>query len=147
MEIHKMLSLILVVLGAVLDGVLGGVATAADVTVRDWSSNYSFSTAASKALILQQADLIKKAESDYYDGLGKTVIGTVNNYDQQGIFNNVTASTGAMVPIDDKYSVTTSVGATNTSTTSVTNSGDGNVDVSSGAESVGSQDGSVRIDQ
>lgn len=142
-----MLSLILAVLGAVLDGVQGGVATAAEVTSRDWSSNYSFSTAASKALILQQADLIKKAESDYYDGLGKTVIGTVNNYDQQGIFNNVTASTGAMVPIDDKYSVTTSVGATNTSTTSVTNSGNGNVDVSSGAESIGSQDGSVRIDE
>jgi len=47
-----------------------GVAQAAGAS-SDWSESYQFPSASDKSLTLIKADMIKRAESDYYDSFGK----------------------------------------------------------------------------
>lgn len=116
------------------------------VATDEWSSSYNFPYSNTKALRLQQADLIKKGESDYYNELGKTTqnIGEINTYNQEGLFNTVDAADGATV--NSKLVQTTTIGAQNNSTTTISNSGNGTIQVGNGANAENS-DGSVFIDE
>lgn len=65
--------------------VLVGMAQVAQASSDDWSARWKSDTSRTNSN-LTQANLIKLAESDYYDGLGKT---TVNNISNVGEINNI----------------------------------------------------------
>jgi hypothetical protein len=108
----------------------------------DWNGNYGFSSASDRNLRLLQADMIKKGETDYYDGLGKTnynvitnnSVSTTNNVD-----NRSTSNIGQQ---------TTAIGSVNSSTTNIDVRDSTNiaVDTSSTSQSDGCQDASVHLE-
>lgn len=66
--------------GLCLTGLLALPAAAAfaDSSGTDWSSSYGFAGTAKHQTNMVQADLIAKKESDYYNGLGKTVVNNIS---------------------------------------------------------------------
>ena len=118
----------------------------------NWSARYTLPNYAQKSVQLLQADMIKKADSDYYDNVGKTYIGEVNTqyhigvmntYNQEGNFNNLSELTNSTVDISGALSKTSSIGSLNNSSTSITNSGQGVIDVSNYTESTGNQNANI----
>lgn len=111
----------------------------------NWSSHYTIPNSTQKNVQLLQADLIKKGESDYYDNLGKTYIGQVNTYYQEGNFNNISSTSNSSIDISSYNSKTSTIGSQNNSTTNITNTGQGVIDVTNISESLGNQNGSIDI--
>jgi hypothetical protein len=107
--------------------------TNAYATSDEWSKRWSASESRVNSN-LTQANLIKLAESDYYDNLGKT---TINNTTQIGEQNNIsnigqnTNSIGSMNSSTNNISVSGS-GITTTVTNSSSNTGtiDSSIDTS-----------------
>ena len=111
----------------------------------NWSSHYTIPNSTQKNVLLLQADLIKKGETDYYDNLGKNYIGQMNTYYQEGNFNNIDSTSNSSIDISSYNSKTSTIGSQNNSTTNITNTGQGVIDVTNSSDSLGSQNGSIDI--
>ncbi len=116
----------------------------------DWNGNWNLGTISRKTLSLQQADLIKKGEGNYYDGLGKTIITTTNNIDnRQGNFTTVEGDNTGTLTTHSGSEIgqnTNVIGAVNTSHNTITVDGSNNtVTATNSADSTGCQDGSINV--
>ncbi len=118
----------------------------------NWNSSWGFTTPAEETLKLLQADTIKKAGEGYYDNIGtpSDVFITYNTDNRSGVVE-VTAGDNSTIDVtnhtgDEIGQNTNVIGAINNSTTTIDVSGNGNtVTATSGANSVGCQDGSINI--
>jgi len=132
----------------------------------DWSESYQFPSSSDKSLALIQADLIKRAESDYYDSFGKATYNSNITYNLSNDYSEETNVTCGDNTVCDLSSSTTNTIATqnnnnvtvdgnnnNVSTQlDATNSGDINAGINSfvsagtgGASSTNIQDNNLNV--
>lgn len=100
----------------------------------DWNGSYGFSSASERNVRLLQADIIKKGEVGYYEGLANQTY---------HVTNNVTNKT-----INEIGQQTTTIGAVNNSTNNIDIRNSSNIDISNhnSSTSTGCQNGSITID-
>ena len=108
-----------------------------------WDNNWNFKRSGGKSVVLLQADLIKKAESDYYDNVGKI---TYTNYDYSNTTNNNTDNSISNDNRTGAFNDVYSVGAINASTNTITIDGsDNDVMIDSNSEARESINSSISI--
>lgn len=113
----------------------------------DWNSSYNFPSASSRSVALQGADLAKKAETGYYDNIGRSSTTLYNNIDRSTGAVTVTAADGAYVDVgnqtgEDSGISTYSVGAVNNVSSTI--SGTGNAaSITADSLNSGCQDGRI----
>jgi hypothetical protein len=88
-----------------------GAALAAGAS-NDWSESYQFPSSSDKSLVLIQADLIKRAESDYYDSFGKATYNSNITYNLSNDYSEETNVSCGDNTICDLSSTSTSTIAT-----------------------------------
>lgn|GEM_PF-5533390 len=94
----------------------------------DWNKSWNFQSDATRSRNLAKADLVKKAESGYYDGLGKV---NVTNNDYSENYDNSTDNSTSNDNREGTFqdSNTTSIGAIDSSTSTVNVDGEGNNEI------------------
>lgn len=108
-----------------------------------WDNNWNFKRGGDKSVVLLQADLIKKGESDYYDNVGKI---TYTNYDYSNTTNTITDNSISNDSRTGAFNDVYSVGAINASTNSITIDGSNNdVMIDSNSEARESINSSISI--
>lgn len=113
----------------------------------DWSESWSFPSAGSKSQVLIQADMIKRAEEDYYDNFGKSTIKYYINNNSNLTVNNsydysetMTCGDGSQCDLSE----TTSTAIASQNNTTVNTDGRGNtVVVDSASTNTGAVSGEI----
>lgn len=132
-------------------GILVGSAVAASAQNNpstDWNGSHQFRTPQQISVRLLEAEMIERKRSDYYDEFGRTnvnvttnVNGNLTNDYSRNITNHF--PDGFNAPVDQSERSTTAVGAINSTTIDISNGS--NIAIHSRADSVGCQDGGIRI--
>ncbi|HLS68514.1 MAG TPA: hypothetical protein VK035_04165 [Kiloniellales bacterium] len=127
-----------------------GTASAQSNPSNDWNGSHQFRTPQQIQIRLLEAEMIERKRSDYYDEFGRSnatiyystnVEGDVNNDNSRRITNNF--PDGYNQPLDQSERTTTAIGAVNTTAIDISNGS--NINIQSRADSVGCQDGGIRI--
>lgn len=115
----------------------------------NWSSSWDFSNTAARQQRLNQIDLQQKLENGYYSAVGTTTFNTY--YDSSVGDTTVTAAEGSEVILENRTgdgsgTSSTTIGASNTTMNEISVEGSDNIlDLTSTADSIGCQDGSIQI--
>ena len=140
----------LIAVGSLLLG--AGTALAQNNPSNDWNGSHQFRTLQQMQVRLLEAEMIERKRGDYYEEFGRTnatihynthVEGNVNNDNSRNITNNLPE--GYDGDFDQSERTTTAVGAINNTTIDISNGS--NINIDSRADSVGCQDGAIRIGQ
>lgn len=140
--------LVLLAVGILLFG--AGTASAQSNPSNDWNGSHQFRTPQQIQIRLLEAEMIERKRSDYYDEFGRSnatiyystnVEGDVNNDNSRRFTNNF--PDGYDQPVDQSERTTTAVGAINNTAIDISNGS--NINIDSRADSVGCQDGGIRI--
>lgn len=125
-----------------------GAASAQNNPSTDWNGSHQFRTPQQITVRLLEAEMIERKRSDYYDEFGRTnvnvttnVSGNMTNDYSRNITNHF--PDGFNGPVDQSERSTTAVGAINNTTIDISNGS--NINIESRADSVGCQDGGIRI--
>src|SRR5690554_2633281 len=128
--------------------ITGGLAHAQNNPSTDWNGSHQFRTPQQISVRLLEAEMIERKRSDYYDEFGRTnvnvttnVNGNLTNDYSRNITNHF--PDGFNAPVDQSERSTTAVGAINSTTIDISNGS--NINIESRADSVGCQDGGIRI--
>lgn len=115
-----------------------------------WTSSYAFPSPAERTTRLQTMDMQRKLQTGYYDPSAYS--NTVNNYYDHSVGDTtITTAEGAHVQIDNRTGPnsgtnTNTVGAINTTTSTISVDGKGNViDIAATSTNTGCHDGSVSM--
>ena len=114
-----------------------------------WTGSYNFSSPNSNLANTSQADLIKRAESGYYETFGADIYNNTTVYDRS--VGDVYVGDGSNADIDYRTGENSgnesyTVGSVNNSTTEVNVDGSNNsVDINNSSSSQGCQNGSINV--
>jgi len=107
----------------------------------DWTGAWEFPSVSSKNNVLLQADLIKRAEEDYYSNIGRTTVNYNVTYDSS---RNVNCSEGSTCDsIDLSNNETNAIGAQVINSTEINGNNNSVINQDNYADSVGNQSADI----